>query len=120
MLSEVFPGIQCLKQYSGTAGIIQETLWMTVYTVLIYFQRTAEGTGTDREINNIKIDNRLTSAIVSVDIDGFSPNNDLFLDEVEFGLYVSPLTELSHGSFLSATAAERRLKLSKVRKEFLK
>ncbi len=77
------------------------------------FSEDSGGNRTDREINNIKIDNRLTSAIVSVDIDGFSPNNDLFLDEVEFGLYVSPFDGIESWELSVSDSSGKKVKTFK-------
>ena len=51
----------------------------------------AGGNRTSAVIDRITVDNRVTSALVSVGSDGFSPNNDNYFDSNEFALYVSPL-----------------------------
>ncbi|MCL2793499.1 MAG: gliding motility-associated C-terminal domain-containing protein [Spirochaetaceae bacterium] len=46
----------------------------------------AAGNRTVRTINSIEVDTRLTQAIVSVESEGFSPNNDNYMDTIRFFL----------------------------------
>lgn len=50
----------------------------------------AAGNRTVKEIKNIELDNRPTTAIVSVERDGFSPNSDNLFDTIRFDLISSP------------------------------
>ncbi len=50
----------------------------------------AGGNRTEKAVKGIVLDNRVTSAILSVNSEGFSPNNDNYFDSAEFSVFVSP------------------------------
>ena len=51
----------------------------------------AGGSRTEKSIKRIILDNRITSAILSVSRDGFSPNSDDYYDNLEFSIFAAPL-----------------------------
>ena len=55
------------------------------------FSEDRGGNLSKKTVDNIVIDNRGVSAIVSVSNNGFSPNNDNYFDNLEFSLYAAPL-----------------------------
>ncbi len=50
----------------------------------------AGGNRTEKSAGRVKLDNRITSVILSVDKEGFSPNSDNYFDTLEFSVFASP------------------------------
>jgi outer membrane protein OmpA-like peptidoglycan-associated protein/flagellar hook assembly protein FlgD len=80
-----------------------------IYKFTIQSQDAA-GNKTIRTISSMEVDTRLTQAIVSIEGNGFSPNNDKYLDTMRFFLLYTKEVPLESWSLKVISAAGKTVK----------